>query len=117
MELCYDGVLVMPSSFTQVVSEEMEYLCGGATPSSKTLSQNLVGLFNSCRLAAQALRGSGFSIGYLCGMAKMSYTVIATTVAAKLGVTLATINWVAGIIAFVGTVGVTYYLATHKVFY
>lgn len=117
MEMCYDGALVMPSSFAVVVAEEMEYLCGGATPSSQVLSNNLVGLFNSCRQASQALRGGGLTIGYLYSVAKMSYSVVATCIAAKLGVALGTINLAVGVIAFLGAAGATYYLATHKVFY
>lgn len=38
MELCYDGALVMPSSFVMMDEEEMTYVEGGAKKLIKTIS-------------------------------------------------------------------------------
>lgn len=108
--------LQLPVSYVLMDSEEMEYLDGGAA-SPKMLADNLKGLYYSCSEAARALRLGGYSLGYIAKIAKMSYPVIAGSIAANLGVTLSTINVVLGIIAAVGAAGATYYLATNRVFY
>lgn len=108
--------LQFPSSYVVMDAEEMEYLDGGAA-SSKMLVDNLTGLWYSCSQASRALRMGGYSLGYIASLAKMSYPVIAGSIAVKLGATLGTINIALGVIAAVGAAGATYYLATNRVFY
>lgn len=74
----------------------MEYLEGGATPLSQMLADNLKGLWYSCKNAAGALSRSGYSLTYIGRIAGTSYTVIAGSIAAKLGITLGTINFALG---------------------
>lgn len=43
MEMCYDGALVMPSSYALMSEDEMTYVDGG---DAKRLKNNLLGLWN-----------------------------------------------------------------------
>ena len=113
MRVC---ALQMPSNYVIMDAEEMEYLEGGAA-SCKMLANNLRGLWNSSENARRAFTLSGYTYGYFAQIATMSYAVVATGIAAQLGVTLGTINVVLGVIAAVGAIGVVYYLATNRVFY
>lgn len=106
----------MPSNDVVMDAEGMEYLEGGA-PSCKMLANNLKGLWNSSENARRAFTLSGYTYGYFAKIATMSYTVVATGIAANLGITLGLINTVLGVIAAASALGVVCYLATNRVFY
>lgn len=46
MELCYEGGLVMPSSYAMMDEDEMAYVEGGAAFSAQRLANNLYTLYN-----------------------------------------------------------------------
>lgn len=57
MEMCYDGALVMPSSYAVMDSEEMTYVEGGGT----------VSVYVSKRAVEQFITvGAGAAVGLVC---------------------------------------------------
>ena len=71
MEMCYDGTLVLPSSYAVMDEEEMTYVEGG---SAKTFTNNLKGIWNMGVAAQRALRMGGFNYAALLACAKASYS-------------------------------------------
>lgn len=72
MEMCYDGALVMPSSYAVMSEDEMTYVQGG---SINTLKNNLYGLYGIienyvCKWA------SGATVGRILAKAGMSWAQI-----------------------------------------
>lgn len=61
MEMCYDGALVMPSSYAVMDEEEMQYLEGGAVSTSYKTAKNAssyllgkVSFYATCGIAGTA---------------------------------------------------------------
>ena len=101
MEMCYDGALVMPSSYAVMDEEERMYVEGGAW-SWKTLGKSLKNLWNKYSFAPKALGAGGITLGAIGNMIKGVATIAYAKVAAALG-SIAAANWVvAAVITVVG---------------
>lgn len=101
MDMCYDGALVMPSSYAVMDEEEMCYVEGGGK------------FYDACVwILTQAVGGiiGGASFAAVCA-------VIAKRAAIKAAVSaaVAVIPWsrVAAVAILTGVVGVTAYVLTH----
>lgn len=90
MEMCYNGALVMPSSFAVMDEEEMMYLEGGA----------------KSKVSAVALLGSVFGIvgGVATVIAGFIGIATATTVVGLVGAALGIVGGYCGIMA--GVLGI-----------
>lgn len=100
MEMCYDGTLVMPSSFIQMDSEEMEYTEGGASAAEWAFGI-------ACGLIANAICAAG-KYAVTSGMVATALTACASAAQAVwAGVTAAAAfiwNTPAALAILVGTV-------------
>lgn len=114
MEMCYEGTLVMPSSYAVMDEEEMTYIEGG---NAKTFAKNLIGLWGATRFARWAWRDSGIKLSqikaaaqctYWCAVAKFGSGIV------KVAVFLS--RALAAVLA-VGTVAAVAYLWNKRVFY
>lgn len=114
MEMCYNGELVMPQSFSVITADEMEYIDGG---DAENFYNNIKGLWNSSANIRGAMKGAGISWGYIATCATMSYWEAIGFVAAKLGVTIALVSRTVAVIAGLGIVAVGTYLWFNRVFY
>ena len=72
MEMCYDGTLVMPSSYTLMDEEEMTYVEGG---SLDTLKANLRGIY-SVVVSWMSKWMAGATIGQALARAGLSWSAI-----------------------------------------
>lgn len=70
MEMCYDGALVLPSSYAVMDEEEMTYVDGGW--SGKTFASNLKGAYNQYKHVRNALLGGGLTLGAIAKTAYMT---------------------------------------------
>ena len=87
MEMCYDGALVMPSSYAVMNEEEMSYVEGGFSVSKSVFSY----IVNAAVMAGCVALGGGISVAGLrtvLGSMSMKKTLISVLVKAigKLGI-------------------------------
>ena len=101
MDMCYDGALVLPSSYAIMEQEEMTYFDGGT---AKTFKNNVIGLWNKGTPYRRALTCAGFNYRALLNCAVQSYNYCVLYVAAKIGVSIGTINAVVGAVFAAGTI-------------
>ena len=71
MEMCYDGALVLPSSYAVMDEEEMCYVDAGG---AKMFCSNMKGLWNKTRDYRWAWKLSGISLSTIKASASMAYT-------------------------------------------
>lgn len=116
MEMCYDGALVLPSSYAVMDEEEMTYVEGGW--SGKTFASNLKGAYNRYKHVRNALLGGGLTLGAIGKTAYMT----AKAVYMCYGATISSVAYLIGGIV-IGTIiaasivaGITY-LGNHRVWY
>jgi len=123
MNMCYDGALVMPSSYAVMSEEEMAYVEGG---NLNTLKNNLKGIYwivrdYMCRWRSSATVGSalssmGLSLGQIASMAGSYWTLAGKVMTIVSAVT----SWMgahAWVIASVGAaVGFTVFMECKKYF-
>lgn len=114
MDMCYDGTLVLPSSYAVMDEEEMCYLDGGT---AKTFKNNMIGLWNKGRPYQAALKYAGFNYKALVACASQTYNYCVYFVAAKIGVTVGTINAVVGVVFAAGTVAAGVAMWNKRIFY
>ena len=91
MEMCYDGKLVMPSSYVTMEEEEMSYVEGGWIGAPNWLVGNAINLLidcivvGGCRAAAKFFAGQvkkyGAKAAGLCFSKKMKNKLIAKGIA------------------------------------
>lgn len=110
MEMCYDGALVMPSSYAVMSEEEMMYLEGGAFK-WKTVGKSLKNLYYKYKWAPRALSCGGITLGAICNMAKGIAIMSKMQLAVALGSAVAA-NALLGTLAIAGTVATVTYLGT-----
>lgn len=115
MEMCYDGALVMPSSYAVMSEDEMTYVDGGGSVNTDVLawvidvSCGLAGIYAS---ACGELLGRGI-IALIKktwkSCSKTVATVLGSTVSSAIGVGIGKLNKVAGImiscLSFGGIIG------------
>lgn len=116
MDMCYDGTLVMPSSYAVMDEEEMTYVEGGF--SDYIFRNNLKGAYQSCKAASQALKMGGLSWGVICKSAFTSVSSIMT----YYGITINTValcigGIIAEIVTAVALVAGINYIGNHRVWY
>ncbi len=105
MEMCYEGALVMPSSYAVMSEEEMTYVEGGW--SWKILGQSLQNLWNKFKFAKEALTLGGISLGVIGKMIQGTATIAYTKIAAVLGSIAAANAVVAAIVTVAGGTAIT----------
>lgn len=117
MEMCYDGVLVMPSSYAVMSEDEMTYVEGGAW-NGNTFKKNIMGVYNAYKDVRNALRGGGLTVGAIASTAAMTVSSIVTYYGITITKTALIIGGIVGAVIAVSaiTAGV-YYLGTHRVWY
>lgn len=123
MEMCYDGALVMPSSYAVMSEDEMTYVDGGAW-SVKRLWYNIVGLAGQYELAkkiTKAVKINGKTVwSYATAAVSWTKSYAKTALAAfctKIGVEMATVSRLLGIIVGVSAATAVVYLGNNQVFY
>ncbi len=114
MDMCYDGALVMPSSYAVMDNEEMTYVEGG---DHKRFVKNLVGIWNMGTPLRHALKAAGFNYKALLNCAKMSYAYCVGVVAAKVGISVGTINFIVGAVFAVGLLAAGIAMWNCRLFY
>ena len=75
MEMCYDGALVMPSSYVVMDEEEMTYVEGG---DAKKLKNNLVGLWNRTQGIRIAFKAVGIQLATIKAAAQYTFAAAVT---------------------------------------
>lgn len=116
MEMCYNGALMMPSSYAMMDEEEMMYVDGGW--SGSVFAANLKGAYNNYKTAKKALLAGGLTLGAIAKTASSTVTAIYMSYGAAITGTAAAIGgFVVGLIVGVGiSAGVTY-LGNNRVWY
>lgn len=110
------AVLTMPSTYVAIEQEEMMYVDGGW--SGEVFKNNMVGLYQSSKVASTALRIAGITLGTIYGMAKMTAAYIVTSYSVAFGSAFAKIGGiVGGLIAVAGVALAVSYLGNNRVFY
>ena len=100
MDMCYDGALVMPSSYAVMDEEEMMYVEGGWSWS--TLGKSLKNLWNKYSFASKALKAGGITLGAIGNMIKGTAALAYAKIAAVLG-SIASANFIiAAVVTVVG---------------
>lgn len=74
MDMCYDGALVMPSSYAVMDEEEMTYVEGGW--SGNVFMKNIKGAYNNYTAARNALIAGGLTVKKIAKTASMSAKAI-----------------------------------------
>ena len=103
----------MPTSYVDIDRDEMEYVDGGW--SWRTLGNNLKGLYNKYKFAAQALRGSGISLVTIGKIAAGKATYFYSKIAVTLG-SIAATNWIVGAVIGVTASAAIYAMGTWSLF-
>ncbi len=114
MEMCYDGALVMPSSYAMMTEEEMTYVEGG---SATTFAKNIKGLWDATRTFRWAWRDAGVKVSTI--QAAATYTFWSAVSKFGLGIVKVAVflsRALAAVLA-VGTVAAVTYLWNKRVFY
>ena len=116
MDMCYEGALVMPSSYAVMDEEEMTYVEGGF--SDTIFRNNLKGAFYSCKAASQALKMGGLSLGVIAKAAFTSAAQVYACYGAAINLTALAIGGiVAEIVVTIAIVAGIDYLGSHRVWY
>ena len=120
MDMCYDGTLVMPSSYAVMDDEEMSYVEGGGW-SGKTLWSNILYLascYSVVKGIAQHATIKGVTVWkWATTMAPIAWSYAQTamiTFAGKLGIAVANVNALLGVIVGVAAFDALYYLGCIK---
>ncbi len=123
MDMCYDGALVLPSSYAVMNEEEMTYTEGGGW-SVKTLWYNIVGAagqYSVFKSICKRISVRGKTVwSWACSAvswAKDKAIAYLGTFCAKVGIEMSTVSRLIGVIVGVSTAFAIGYLGTHKVFY
>lgn len=114
MEMCYDGALVMPSSYAVMSEEEMTYVEGG---DAKKLKNNLVGLWNRTQGIRIAFKTAGIQLATIKAAAQYTFAAAVTKfgpVVLKIAAVLPKVICAALI---VGAAAAVTYLWNNRVFY
>lgn len=119
MEMCYDGALVMPSSYAVMDNDEMTYVEAGAWSGTRCL-RNLAGFLTIVSGIGYILEKCGITIvgtciktvftSYMAACAKLSGVMI------KIGLKVATVSRVAAVGILVGGAAAVWALGTVNIF-
>ena len=122
MEMCYDGALVMPSSYAAMDEEEMMYLEGGISLSWDNATKVGLGILAVCGAVGSVLSMLNNAIKFGATVSGMTEAAFASAIGAKLASVVGRVtawitshfNLIAGIvcgaIAAIGGYAVGYYV-------
>ena len=116
--MCYDGALVMPSSYAVMNEEEMTYVEGGW--SGKTFARNLAGCLTIVSGLGYMLEKCGINVvGKCIATIYSSYWQACAKIAYKMysiGLKIATVSRVAAAGFLIGGVAAVWALGSYSVF-
>ena len=116
MEMCYDGALVLPSSYVEVTKEEMMYVEAGW--SGSMFVNNLKGAWNSSYNVRAAMKTGGLTWGKIAACASMTAkSIFALYGSAISGAAYIIGGVVLGTIVAGSLIAGINYLGNHRVWY
>lgn len=103
MEMCYDGALVMPSSYAVMDEEEMMYVEGGFSWSqAKTLALGVLAVVGACNTIMTMFNNAVKYGAAIKGISEAAFIKgVATKVAATIGRITAWVSKYAGVVVAV----------------
>lgn len=114
MEMCYDGTLVMPSSYAVMSEDEMTYVEGG---DAKRLKNNLVGLWNRTKGHRLVWKIAGVNLTMIKSAAQCCFSAAVCKFGTVIVKVAAFLSRALAAALAVGTVAAVTYLWNKRVFY